>query len=89
MAHQVKWNKKVFDIFVSEAMLSDFEIQVLETRIKGWSIVKQCIEFSCSESTINRTVALLKQKYDNVQKHHPDELPPRRFSMKETWMDTH
>lgn len=41
-----------------------------------------------SLATIDRIIARLKVKYDNVQKYDPI-LPPRKFSAEETYMDTH
>ena len=67
-------------------MLSDFEKSVLETRIKGYSIIQQADMHRCSESTISRTIAILKEKYDAVQPYS-DKLPVRKTSAKEKWMD--
>lgn len=89
MAHQVKWSRRVLDVFIEEAMLNPFEIDIMETRVnENLTITEQSIRFACSKSKIEKAIALLKKKYDNVQKLRPDELPPRKFSAKEVYMDT-
>lgn len=89
MAREVNWNKHVYDRFCELAMLSDFEKQVLETRIKGYSIIQQSMMLGCSESTINKTIKVLKKKYDDVQTLQDSGLKPRRTSKEEEWMDSH
>lgn len=86
MAKQVPWNEIIYTEFVRLGMLNEFEREVLRTRIMGYSIVKQASVLNCSESTVSRTVANLKKKYDEVQPHS-DKLPPRRSSKQEEWMD--
>lgn len=86
MAHQVNWNEVIYTEFCRLAMLSDMEKEVLRTRIMGYSITKQAMVLNCSESTISRTIAQLKRKYDEVQPHS-DKLPVRKTSAKEKWMD--
>ena len=86
MAKQVMWNEIIYTEFVKLGMLNEFEREVLRTRIMGYSITKQAQVLNCSESTISRTVSLLKQKYDTVQPYS-DKLPPRRSSKQEEWMD--
>lgn len=89
MTRQVKWTRDVLDAFIHYAMLSDDEVFIMETRIKGWSVTKQAQEMARSESWVHKSIAMLKKKYDAVQLEHPDELPPRKASAAETWMDTH
>lgn len=89
MARQVNWNRHLYDRFCELAMLSDFEKKVLEYRIKGYSILEQAALCGCSDSTINRVVARLKEKYDHVQKLPGSDLPIRKDSEQERWMDTH
>lgn len=88
MAHQVLWTKNITSIFYEEAHLSEFEIQIMNTRIKGMTITEQSLKFNCSKSLIDKTIKKLKVKYDEVQKNHPDELPERKFSAKELYMDS-
>lgn len=88
MAHQVPWNKIILEEFIRLAELNEQEEWVMRTRVAGWSRTKQARELNISVETLDRAIRLLKRKYDNVQKLSP-LLPPRRFSAKETWMDTH
>lgn len=88
MSHQVIWSKIVLETFIAEANLTKEEEMVIRTRVKGWSRVKQSMELNMSLSTIDRIIVKLKKKYDVVQKYNP-LLPPRKFSAKELWMDTH
>lgn len=83
---QVPWNKLLVERFIEQAMLTKEEEWVLRTRVAGWSIKKQAMEMGYSESTISRTIATLKQKYDNVAKYDP-MLPPRKTSPQEKWQD--
>lgn len=86
MAHQVPWNKIILETFIEEAMLSEEEEWIMRTRVAGWSRTKQASELNISEATLDKRIAELKMKYDNVSKYNP-LLPPRKFSAKETWMD--
>lgn len=86
MAKQVPWNKILVERFIEQAMLTKDEEWVLRTRVAGWSITKQAMELGYSVSTVNRIVATLKAKYDNVAKYDP-MLPPRKMSPQEKWMD--
>ena len=83
---QVEWTRHIVDTFIEEAMLSEIEVKVLETRVKGMPISQQAQLLNISESSVNRIISRLKQKYDSVQKYHPD-LPPRRVSNEEIYMD--
>lgn len=87
MAKQVKWNHFILEKFNEYALLSSDEYYIMESRIKGTPISIQAYYLSVSESTVSRMISMLKKKYDAVQKLHPDELPPRKFSVKETWLD--
>lgn len=85
--NEIRWNKNIFDAFVREAMLNDYQIKLLESRIKGDTVKKQALKFHASESTIAREIKHLKQLYDVVQRQHPDEFPVRKNSKEETYMD--
>lgn len=86
---QVQWNKTVYELFKTEAMLSDDEQYIMESRIRNIPISAQADFLGVSESSVHRMVNLLKKKYDVCQKLHPDVMPIRKSSAKETWMDTH
>ena len=88
MAHQVIWTKLIVETFISEGNLTELEEMVLRTRAAGWTRTKQCDKFNISMSTLDRTIARLKIKYDAVQKTSVI-LPPRKASAAETYMDTH
>lgn len=89
MAHQVRWNKDILDVFIEAALLDDFEIEIMRTRINNMTISEQATRMNCSKSKIEKTIANLKIRYDDVQKLYPDKLPQRKFSAKELYMDNH
>lgn len=89
MAKQVIWTRDTLEAFVRYANLTDEQEQVIRTRVAGWPRSKQCMELHISTSTLDRTIRKLKRVYDEVQRQHPDELPARKASAKELWMDTH
>lgn len=88
MAHQVAWTKVIVEEFIRIGRLTKLEEMVLRTRAAGWTRTKQHIKFNVSVSTIDRTIATLKQKYDVCQQYSPI-LPPRKTSKEEDYMDTH
>ena len=88
MAHQVPWGKIILEEFIAQAELTDLEEQIMRTRVKGWSRVKQADYFNISLSTLDRIIKRLKKKYDAAQKYSPI-LPPRKYSAEEAWMDSH
>lgn len=88
MSKQVPWDKYILERFIETAVLTKEEEMIMRTRVAGWTITRQSIDLGISESSINRIIKRLKIKYDNVQKYDP-LLPPRKFSAKETYMDTH
>lgn len=77
MAKQVPWTKRIVEEFISEAMLTETEERILRTRIAGWSTTKQAVDLNMSVASINRIIANLKQKYDEVQPYS-DILPERK-----------
>ena len=79
MAKQIPWCKPFLDEFIKLGCLTYDEQKIIKTRVAGWSITKQAMEFGMSVSTVNRVIARLKQKYDNCQKYS-EILPPRRTS---------
>ena len=89
MSKQVIWTKHVQETFITEGNLTDFEIQVLDLRVKNKTITETSLQLNCSKSLVDKTIKKLKIRYDEVQKHHPDDLPVRRTSAKELYMDTH
>lgn len=67
----------MLDEFKELALLTDVEIQILESRIKGWSRTKQSIEFNMSLSTVDRIYRTIRDKYDQVYKLS-NNLPMRK-----------
>lgn len=88
MAKQVIWTKFIYDTFVREGCLTRFEQEIMRTRIDGMTVLQQAEHLHCSKSTVEKTIAALKKRYDEVQKLCPD-LPVRRSSAQELYMDTH
>lgn len=88
MARQVPWNKIILEEFISLAMLTKDEEEVMRTRVAGWTRTQQSLKLGMSLATVDRIIKRLKVKYDNVQKYSP-LLPPRKESAEETYMDTH
>ena len=88
MAHQVPWTKLIVEEFIKEGMLSKEEEYIIRTRAVGYTVTKQAEELHMSVDNVNKIIARLKIKYDNVAKYNP-LLPPRKFSAKETYMDEH
>ena len=60
--------KAIYDDFLNKMILTDIEKEVLLRYIKNESIVKIADETKQSTSTVSRTVALLKEKYENYKK---------------------
>lgn len=83
----IHWTKKTFEIFVEEAMLSELETAILEERIKGLTVTEMSMKHNVSASTIHSIIKKMREKYDIVQKQHPDVFPIQRVSKEEIYMD--
>lgn len=88
MAHQVAWTKVIVERFIESACLSKLEEATLRMRATGYTNSEIAEALNISLSTVNRLIALLKRKYDNVQKYDA-LLPPRKFSAQELYQDEH
>ncbi|MCQ2465729.1 MAG: hypothetical protein MJ095_09115 [Oscillospiraceae bacterium] len=88
MSKQVIWTKFILETFIREGCLNEFEAEIMRTRIDGMTVLQQSLRMNCSKSTVEKTIAKLKVRYDEVQKRCP-ELPVRRSSAQELYMDTH
>lgn len=86
MSHQVPWNKYIVERFCELALLTKEEEMILRTRVAGWTRVEQSMKLGMSLSTVDRIIARLKAKYDDIQKFDP-LLPPRKHSAEEDRMD--
>lgn len=87
MAKQVKWTNDVTNYFIEYALLNEDEEFIIRTRVKGKSIVWQSEQLHCSTATVSRTIKELKEKYDVVQKEHPELFPKRKKSKREDELD--
>ena len=63
---QVPWNKIILEEFISLALLTKEEEMIMRTRAAGWTISKQAETFGMSESTVNRYIKQLKEKYNEA-----------------------
>lgn len=88
MSKQVPWNKVVLEEFISLAALTKEEEIIIRTRVAGWTRTRQALELGFSLSSVDRIIANLKRKYDDVQKYSAI-LPPRKTSACETFLDEH
>ena len=77
------------DFFLENSNCTKFQRDVLITRISGMTIKEQAMFFHCGESTVNRAIRVLKDTYDAVQREYPDELPKRKMSEAERYLDEH
>ena len=87
MTHQVPWTKTLLEDFIAEGLLTEDEENIMRTRIAGWSIVKQSMEFGMSTATISRIIKKVKKKYDHLHKQFPERFPERRQSKFEQALD--
>ena len=59
--------KQIYDDFMSKTILNDNEIDILIRYIKDETIVKIANDTAQSTSTVSRTIADLKEKYQNYK----------------------
>lgn len=71
---KVPWNRVIYNEFVSLTYLTPEEEEILQTRIAGWSQVKQCTAYNMSLATLNRKIKRMKDKYESVQPYS-EQLP--------------
>lgn len=88
MSKQVPWNKIILERFIELAILTPDEEMIMRTRVAGWTRTEQAMKLGMSLSTVDRIINRLKIKYDGVQQYDV-LLPPRKYSVQETYMDTH
>jgi len=60
--------KQIYDDFTSKIILTDNEKSILDLYIKNESIVKIANTTNQSTSSVSRTIADLKEKYNNYKK---------------------
>lgn len=66
---KVPWNRVILDEFISLALLTDEEEQIVRARAAGWSRIKMCHTFNMSLATIDRIIKRIKIKYDSARKY--------------------
>ena len=81
------WTDKLTEDFIKKAALSDDEAYIMRTRARGYTVTQQAMALNKSESTIARMIAIIKKKYDAVQKEFPEDFPKRKTSKVEKFMD--
>lgn len=80
-------DKTLLEDFIIEGLLTEDEENIMRTRITGWSIVKQSMEFGMSTATISRIIKKAKKKYDYLHKQFPERFPERKQSKFEQALD--
>ena len=80
MRPKVPWTKPMLEKFIEEALLNEDEEKILRTRIAGWSLVKQSMEFQMSTATVSRIINSIKQKYLKIQPMYPEIFPELKHS---------
>ena len=60
------FTREEYELIKEKAMLNEELSQILEMRIKGYSITRIAIELCISESTVNRRIKQLKKKIMKV-----------------------
>lgn len=73
----ILWNKIILDEFIRLALPTEFEIQLIRSRMADQSRVQQSFEFSRSLPRVDAAIKSIRQKYDAVQPYS-DILPPRK-----------
>lgn len=94
---QLCWSKIILETFLEESgindriKLGDDKARILDgimrTRVAGWTVAKQAMEFHISIDTVNKYIKELKHLYDQTQKHSLI-LPVRKPSKKESKLDS-
>jgi hypothetical protein len=73
----ILWNAIILDEFIRLALPTEFEIQLIRSRMADQSRVQQSFEFSRSLPRVDAAIKSIRQKYDAVQPYS-DILPPRK-----------
>lgn len=71
---KIPWNRVILDEFVSLALLTEEEENIVRARAAGWSRVKMCHAFNMSLATVDRTIKTVKTKYEYA-KNYSELLP--------------
>ena len=97
MPKSLVWGKIIMETFFEESgindriKLGDTKARIMEgimrTRVAGWTVAKQAVEFNISVDTVNKYIRELKDLYDDTQKYSVI-LPVRKQSKKEQELDS-
>lgn len=60
------FTEQEYELIKKKAMLNEELSQILEMKIRGYSITKIALELHTSESTVNRRISKLKKKIKKV-----------------------
>lgn len=81
------WTDELTEKVIQKCMFSKDESDILRTRVRGYTVKEQSVKLEMSESKISRLIAVMKEKYDSLQRQYPDEFPLRKDSKTEKFMD--
>lgn len=87
MWRNVPWTKTMLEDFIKEGLLTEDEEKLIRTRIAGWSIVKQALEFEMSTATVSRHIKKIQNKYEELHKLYPDRFIKLEPSVFEYMLD--
>ena len=87
MDWKIKWTLEKVEFVIKHACLNEFQAKVLMSRVQCMTIKEMCYFYNCSEKKIRNAIDLIAERYDELQKEHPDILNPRRRSVAEEYMD--
>lgn len=88
MGRQVEWTREVYEAFVEEAMLTDEEKYLMESRMNNVPVSIQADKLGLSVGSVHYRIRKIKKKYDAVYKAHPDKFPKRKKGKTERWLDS-
>ena len=90
VAKSPRLTKDKVDKFIELAMLSEDEIYILQSRMRGTTVTEQALYLGKCESSVNKMIRVIKDKYDMIRDEYPElNLPKRYKSQAEMYMDTH
>ena len=81
--NQIPWTRRLYENFISDAILTDLEKKVLYARV--WesdkhTIISMAMDFHVSKSTINNCISSIRRKYDRLHKEYAYKYPERKLN---------
>lgn len=67
MRRDVDWTDDIYRAFVTEAMLSDADAELLRQTIKGDTIQHMALQEHMGTATVSRRIRWMRDKYDTIQ----------------------